>query len=84
MIDSEIFLYFALSILFFYLLNMYMRIRTAASFFIAIFFSSIICYGIYKSIISEGLIMFSILIAVIYSLAKGFRDKRDDNIKIFN
>ena len=78
MVHHEIFLFIILSVVFFWVLNGYFRLRTAASLFLSVLIASILCFLIFDSLMSEALISLSIFVSLIYSIAKSTRDYRDD------
>ena len=74
----EILVWLVIASLVLFVANTIFYIRTAASLFIAFFVASVIVFFAYRSIFSEIVIMFTIVVGIIYALFRAVRDKRDD------
>ena len=74
----EILIWIAITVVVFYVCNMFFSLRTAASLFLSFLVSSILIFSIYGSIFGEIVLMFTIFIGIIYALFRSLRDKRDD------
>ena len=78
MITKEIILWLVLSFFLFFIFNTGLRLRTAASFYLSIFFSTVICSVIYYSFITEIMVFFTVSIGSIIAVFFSLREKRDD------
>jgi len=73
----EILIWFAISIVTFFILNTYLFLRTAASIFLSLLLSTIIVSFVFDSVFSEVAIFFLIGVGLLYSIPRALRDKRD-------
>jgi hypothetical protein len=73
----EVIILFVLVLMISFILNSYLFLRTAASLFLAILISAVICYAFFQSTISEIAITVALIVGLVYAIFRAIRDKRD-------
>ena len=77
-INIEILMWAIVVIIIFYVSNVYLRIRTAASLFLSFLIGGFIIHIAYRSIVGDVVIVFAIFIGMIYAFFRSISDLRTD------
>jgi hypothetical protein len=74
----EILIWLIIAVTIFYICNVIIHLRTAASLFLGFLITSVITFFFFTSIFSEIAIMFSIVVGAFYAISRATRDYRND------
>jgi hypothetical protein len=74
----EMLIWLTIAVAIFYICNTVYHLRTAASLFLGLLFSSLIILIFSHSLFSEITLAFAVVVGIIYAFSRAARDFRDD------